>query len=71
MRTAHTSILRLFRKLRLLTNNYMAPDSATPALRLSYAQLFNFEQDMIRHVFLEEQILFPKLLGKSKTDHHE
>lgn len=68
----HHSIERLFSKLRILSHDYTAPAEASAVLRLCYAQLFNFEQDFLKHIFLEEDILFPKLLEAykhKKSDH--
>lgn len=65
----HASISKLFKKLRVLSADYTAPEHASATVKLCYAQLFNFEQDMFKHIFLEEDILFPKLLisNKQKT----
>lgn len=68
----HLTIARLFRKLRILSHDYTAPAQASAVLKLCYAQLFNFEQDFLKHIFLEEDILFPKLLEAykhKKTDY--
>lgn len=64
MKADHTLITRLFKKLRLLSNNYTPLPGADPGVKLCYAQLFNFEQDMIRHIFLEEDLLVPRLIKK-------
>ena len=57
----HTSISELLSKLRTLSNDYTAASNAAPALKLYYAQMFELEQDILRHVFIEENFLFPKL----------
>lgn len=71
IRKQHAAITRLFKKLRVMSDQYTAPQHAPATLRLCYAQLFNFEQDVLKHIFIEEDILFPKLLeaGKRKTYH--
>ena len=66
IRKQHASILKLFKKLRVLSADYSAPEHASATVKLCYAQLFNFEQDMLKHIFLEEDILFPKLLVSNK-----
>jgi regulator of cell morphogenesis and NO signaling len=48
--------------IRVVSNNYLPSVNSSPALKLCYAQLFDFEQDLHRHIFLEEKILFPKVL---------
>jgi regulator of cell morphogenesis and NO signaling len=57
----HSLIESLFSEGHSISREYTPPAEATPALKLCYAQLFNFEQDMIRHIFLQKEILFPKL----------
>lgn len=66
IRKQHAVITRLFKKLRVLSDDYTAPVDASATVKLCYAQLFNFEQDMLKHIFLEEDILFPKLLATNK-----
>jgi len=62
----HETIGRLFEKLRSVSDHYTPPKGAPASLKLCYAQLFNFEQDILKHLFLEEDILFPKLLEANK-----
>jgi regulator of cell morphogenesis and NO signaling len=57
----HMQILTILAKIRQLSNNFLPSVNSSPSLKLCYAQLFDFEQDIHRHVFLEEKILFPKL----------
>lgn len=64
IKSEHQSISRLFRKVRLLSNNYTPDEKASSLIKLCYAQLFNFEQDILRHIFIEEDVLFPKLKMK-------
>ncbi len=62
----HAKISEILSKIRKLSHNYAPPANSTSALKLCYAQLFNLEQDIHKHVFLEENILFPKLLDFEK-----
>lgn len=39
--------------------------SHTASVNLCYARLLDFEQDVLRHVFLHEEILFPKIYALS------
>lgn len=64
IKSEHAAISRLIKKARLISNGYRPSSSASPALRLCYAQLFDFEQDMLKHFFLEDNILFLKLFNK-------
>lgn len=71
IKTEHSDIIRLFKTLRAMSNNY-TPAAETPAsVKLCYAQLFNFEQDILKHVFLEEEILFPRLILMDKQKNQD
>jgi regulator of cell morphogenesis and NO signaling len=59
----HVIIRNLFNNIRLMSDQYTAPEGSTATLKLCYAHTFNFEQDMFRHIFLEDDILLPKLLS--------
>lgn len=62
----HEKISEILNEIRKLSNNYSPPANSSSALKLCYAQLFNLEQDIHKHVFVEENILFPKLLDFEK-----
>ena len=65
IKAEHIAIAKFFKKVRLISNDYTPSPGSSPALKLCYAQLFNFEQDMLKCIFLEEDILFPKLLSNT------
>lgn len=58
----HNSILKLLDKLSSKCNKYQNNDSDPVMLKLCYAKLNNLEQDLRRHIYLENNILFPKIL---------
>jgi regulator of cell morphogenesis and NO signaling len=64
IKSEHASISRLLKKTRLISNGYTPSLDSSPSLRLCYAQLFDFEQDLLKHFFLEDNILFPKLFNQ-------
>jgi|SRR3990172_3438148 len=49
--------------VRSLSNNYVPPDDACTTYRVTYQELQQFEQDLHRHVHLENNILFPKTIA--------
>jgi regulator of cell morphogenesis and NO signaling len=49
-----------FRKITELTNNYTPGPDACNTYRVTYAMLEEFEQDLHKHIHLENNILFPK-----------
>jgi regulator of cell morphogenesis and NO signaling len=54
-------------KIRTLTNNYTPPADACTTFQVSLAELKEFEEDLHRHVHLENNLLFPlaeKMLTK-------
>ncbi len=56
-----------FRKIAELTNNYQFPEDACGTYQVTYKMLEDFENDLHKHIHLENNILFPKavLLEKS------
>ncbi len=50
-------------RLRALTNNLTPPDIACTTWRALYAGLEQLEQDLMNHIHLENNILFPRALA--------
>jgi len=55
-----------FRKIRLLSNDYAAPEDACNTYRVTFALLNEFEEDLHKHIHLENNILFPKAIELEK-----
>lgn len=66
MEADHEEAGAIFRKIAVLTNNYTPPAGACNTFRAFYAKLEEFEQDLHRHVHLENNILFPKAISLEK-----
>jgi regulator of cell morphogenesis and NO signaling len=49
----------LMRRIRVLTDDFVPPMDACNTYRASFAKLEEFEEDLHRHVHLENNILFP------------
>jgi len=49
-----------FAKIAELTDNYTAPEDACNTYRVAFDMLRDFEQDLHKHIHLENNILFPK-----------
>ena len=47
-------------EIRNLTQNYIAPDDACETYKATMFELKEFEEDLHKHVYLENYILFPK-----------
>ena len=66
METEHEHAGDTMEKIRVLTNNYQAPEDACTTFRLALASLQAFESDLHHHVHLENNILFPKAIALHK-----
>lgn len=50
----------LVHSIRSLTNNFMPPAFACPTFLITYKMLQEFDDDLMQHIHLENNILFPK-----------
>lgn len=48
-----------FREIASLTNNYTAPSDGCTTYKVTFAMLKEFEEDLHKHIHLENNILFP------------
>ncbi len=60
LRGDHETEGDLFAKISELTDNYTPPADACNTYKVTYAMLQEFEQDLHKHIHLENNILFPK-----------
>ena len=58
----HTKISELLSELRRLTNNYTFSENACTNHRVVYNKLREFDNDLMQHKHLENNILFPKAI---------
>ncbi|WP_264565287.1 iron-sulfur cluster repair di-iron protein [Flavobacterium sp. N3904] len=49
-----------FRKIAELSNNYTPPSDGCNTYKVTFAMLLEFEEDLHKHIHLENNILFPK-----------
>lgn len=63
MEAEHQAAGNELASVRSLTNNYVPPGDACTTYRVTYQELKQFEEDLHRHVHLENNILFPKTIG--------
>lgn len=61
LREEHKVILTLFEEARILSNDYTPSSLSSSTIKLCFAQIFDFEQDMLKHIFFEDHMIFPKL----------
>lgn len=55
-----------YRKIAALTNNYTPPEDACNTYKVTFSMLEEFEQDLHKHIHLENNILFPKVKALEK-----
>jgi regulator of cell morphogenesis and NO signaling len=62
----HREVARYLHVLRKLTTNYTFPSSACITHRVAIYKLKELDKDLMQHVHLERNILFPKALAMEK-----
>jgi regulator of cell morphogenesis and NO signaling len=60
MEAEHQAAGDQMHEIRNLTQNYIAPDDACETYKATMFELKEFEEDLHKHVYLENYILFPK-----------
>jgi len=63
METEHERTGEELHAFRELTNDYTLPANACNSYAFLFSKLKEFEADLLRHIHLENNILFPKALG--------
>jgi regulator of cell morphogenesis and NO signaling len=54
----------LIKQIRTLSKNYTPPDFACPTFRITFQKLQKFDNDLMRHIHLENNILFERVKEK-------
>jgi regulator of cell morphogenesis and NO signaling len=67
MEHEHTIAGDLVKEIRTLSNNYTPPDFACPTFRITYKKLQQFDNDLMKHIHLENNILFERIKDKKAT----
>jgi regulator of cell morphogenesis and NO signaling len=62
MEHEHTSAGDALFQIRELSNNYSHPEDACNTFKALYSELKEFEEDLHKHIHLENNILFPKAI---------
>jgi regulator of cell morphogenesis and NO signaling len=60
MEHEHDIVGEMMEEIKKLANNYVPPADACTTYKLSYLKLQEFEDDLHKHIHLENNILFPK-----------
>ena len=67
MKHEHEAEGERFVKIAELTNNYEFPDDACGTYQVTYKMLEDFQNDLHKHIHLENNILFPKAIAMEKN----
>jgi len=67
MESEHESAGRMMAAINKLSGRYVPPANACGTYKVLYQELKEFEQDLHKHVFIENNILFPKALELEKN----
>ncbi|MFA7444739.1 MAG: iron-sulfur cluster repair di-iron protein [Flavobacteriaceae bacterium] len=67
MKHEHDTEGERFREIARLTDNYTPPADGCNTYRTAFLMLEEFEQDLHKHIHLENNILFPSALNLEKT----
>ena len=62
----HESTGKLIRKMRTLTENYTTPANACIKHQVTYALLRDLDDNLAQHLYLENEVLFPRASGLEK-----
>jgi regulator of cell morphogenesis and NO signaling len=60
MEAEHERAGDLIKSISSRTNHYTAPSYACPTFQLTYVMLQEFDNDLLQHIHLENNILFPR-----------
>jgi regulator of cell morphogenesis and NO signaling len=63
MERDHDIAGQLCKEIRQLSNDYTPPANACNSISLLFHKLEEFENDLLQHVHLENNILFPKAIA--------
>lgn len=66
MKHEHDTVSKILNNLRTHSNNYTPPGNACLSHRVAFSMLQELDQDLTQHVYLENEILFPKALAMEK-----
>ena len=66
MHREHETVSKVLQRLRDLTNNYTPPVEACVSHRVAFSLLKELDDDLSQHMYLENNILFPKAVSMEK-----
>jgi regulator of cell morphogenesis and NO signaling len=71
MEHEHEVAGKLIKSIRSLSNDYIPHANACLSFQMTYKLLQEFENDLMQHIHLENNILFPKALKFAQSDNYQ
>ena len=66
MRHEHETVNAILKEIRAITNNYTLPEGACVSHKVTFMKLFEIDNDLVQHMHLENDILFPRAITMEK-----
>ncbi len=67
MESEHAEVVSLLQKLRQTTSDFVPPADLCTSYRIALQAMENLEADLLRHIRLENEVLFPQALALVQT----
>jgi regulator of cell morphogenesis and NO signaling len=67
MEREHAIAGDLIKQIRALSDNYTAPEYACPTFQVTYQKLQEFDTDLMQHIHLENNVLFPRFKANEEA----
>ncbi len=67
MESEHAEVVSLLQKLRQTTSDFVPPADLCTSYRIALQTMENLEADLLRHIHLENEVLFPQALALVQT----
>jgi len=67
MEQEHLNAANALASMRQITGNYSLPDDACPSFHNLYQSLQALEENLHRHIHLENNILFPRAIQQGRS----
>lgn len=68
LETDHREVGDYLKEMRAITNGYALPPEACRTYTITFHKLGELESDLFQHIHLENNILFPRIIGENKQD---
>lgn len=68
LKKEHASLPNILKELKKVTDDYKIPEDVCGTFELTYQKLQVLESDLKRHIYFENNILFPRLIELMKQD---